>query len=263
MGARNREGIGLWCRPTRLRYIGWRNKFLGIDSWAPKKSLKIRALYSYDVTEGCFDFLFDARLLGREGNLEYWETKPWRAMAAWWIPVPYRPNQNLDDGLRSAVKRYLGYQNTVLKMAWVVAWRDSMVIKIMIMAWGPWVHWTPITITLWCVRGALNRYRFTLRVAYGVLWILVIKILMMLDGCCEYYISKFGDAWGVPWILIINIWWCVRGALNTDHKKLMTCEGSFAYRYWMSKSDDAWRVLWILIIKIWWCMRGALNTDLQ
>ncbi len=34
MGARNRVGIGLSCRPAR--YIGWRNSFLGIYSWAPK-----------------------------------------------------------------------------------------------------------------------------------------------------------------------------------------------------------------------------------
>ncbi len=33
------------------------------------------------------------------------------AMAALRIPVPYRPNQNLDDGLSWAVKRYLGYKN--------------------------------------------------------------------------------------------------------------------------------------------------------
>ncbi len=33
MGARNRGGIGLSYRPPG--YIGWRNSFLGIDSWAP------------------------------------------------------------------------------------------------------------------------------------------------------------------------------------------------------------------------------------
>ncbi len=33
------------------------------------------------------------------------------AMAAWSIPVPDRPNQNLDDGLSCAAKRYVGYKN--------------------------------------------------------------------------------------------------------------------------------------------------------
>jgi hypothetical protein len=33
-GARNRAGIGLSYRPTRL-YIGWRNRSLGTDSWVP------------------------------------------------------------------------------------------------------------------------------------------------------------------------------------------------------------------------------------
>jgi hypothetical protein len=35
MGARNRVGIGLSYRPAKLQYIGWRNWFLEIDSWAP------------------------------------------------------------------------------------------------------------------------------------------------------------------------------------------------------------------------------------
>jgi hypothetical protein len=35
MGARHRVGIGLSYRPAGLHYIGWRNSFLGIDSWAP------------------------------------------------------------------------------------------------------------------------------------------------------------------------------------------------------------------------------------
>jgi hypothetical protein len=39
-GVRNREGIGLSYRPATGRlYIGWRNWFLGIDSWAPSFSL--------------------------------------------------------------------------------------------------------------------------------------------------------------------------------------------------------------------------------
>ncbi len=33
MGARNRVGKG--CRTGLPGYIGWRNQFLGIDSWAP------------------------------------------------------------------------------------------------------------------------------------------------------------------------------------------------------------------------------------
>jgi hypothetical protein len=37
MGARNRVGIGLSYRPAMPGYIGWRNWFLGIDSWAPYK----------------------------------------------------------------------------------------------------------------------------------------------------------------------------------------------------------------------------------
>ncbi len=39
MGARNRVGIGLSYRPARLHVhtVGWRNQFLGIDSWAPYK----------------------------------------------------------------------------------------------------------------------------------------------------------------------------------------------------------------------------------
>jgi hypothetical protein len=36
MGARNRVGIGLSYRPARL-YIGWRNRILRINSWAPLK----------------------------------------------------------------------------------------------------------------------------------------------------------------------------------------------------------------------------------
>jgi hypothetical protein len=40
MGARNRIEIGLSYRPARLH--GWRNFFLGIDSWVHKR-LKIRA----------------------------------------------------------------------------------------------------------------------------------------------------------------------------------------------------------------------------
>jgi hypothetical protein len=35
MLARNRIRIGSSCRPAWLRTIGWRNQFLGIDSWAP------------------------------------------------------------------------------------------------------------------------------------------------------------------------------------------------------------------------------------
>jgi hypothetical protein len=35
MGARNRVETRLSCRSAR--YIGWRIKFLGIDSWAPQK----------------------------------------------------------------------------------------------------------------------------------------------------------------------------------------------------------------------------------
>jgi hypothetical protein len=34
MGARNRVGIGLSYRPSRL-HIGWRNSFLGINFWDP------------------------------------------------------------------------------------------------------------------------------------------------------------------------------------------------------------------------------------
>ncbi len=33
MGAKNRDGIEFSYRPDR--YIGWRNRFLGIYSWAP------------------------------------------------------------------------------------------------------------------------------------------------------------------------------------------------------------------------------------
>jgi hypothetical protein len=35
MGPRNQVGIGFSYRPARLQYIGWRNRFLGINFWAP------------------------------------------------------------------------------------------------------------------------------------------------------------------------------------------------------------------------------------
>ncbi len=57
-------------------------------------------------------------------------------------------------------------------------------------------------------------------------------------GCFEYWSSKSDDAWGVPWILIIKIWWCVRGALNTYYQNPMICAEYF--KYWISTSDDAW-----------------------
>ncbi len=35
MVVRKRVGIGLPYRPVARLHIGWRNSFLGIDSWAP------------------------------------------------------------------------------------------------------------------------------------------------------------------------------------------------------------------------------------
>ncbi len=68
MGARNRVGMGYRTGPPG--YIGWRNSFLGIDSWAPYTvRLKMRALFCEKCT-GCKSTEHRAQRLYRGSGLE-------------------------------------------------------------------------------------------------------------------------------------------------------------------------------------------------
>ncbi len=85
VGARNRVGIGLsYGQPD---FIGWRNWFIGIDSWAPYKFKNSGFVFLGNLT--VYNLLFSSRLMERglykAGTMN---RMPWQ-----WSPTGISPNE--------------------------------------------------------------------------------------------------------------------------------------------------------------------------